>query len=83
MAEYKTEELIEKVGGRFMLVALLQKRVRELQKGARPLVVPEKGAGFKEIALQEIWEGKVEFVPFEPQKEERFDIEEDLFELPE
>ncbi|GAB4163870.1 MAG: DNA-directed RNA polymerase subunit omega [Planctomycetota bacterium] len=84
MAQFKTEELIERVGGRFMLVALLQKRVRELQKGARPLIKDTAALkNYKEIALQEIWEGKVKLEPFEPRKEEYFDIEEDLFDLPE
>ena len=83
MAPEKTEELIKKVGGRYMLVALLQKRVRELKKGARALVKTEKGMSLKEIALKEIWEDKVSLRPFEPRKEEYFDIEEDLFDLPE
>jgi DNA-directed RNA polymerase subunit omega len=85
MAEFRTEDLIEKVGGRFMLVALLQKRVRELRKGAKPLVRVDNAdrEKYKQIAVREIWEGKITFEPFEPRQEEYFDIEEDLFDLPE
>ncbi len=83
MAQYPTEKLIDKVGGRFLLVALLQKRVRELQNGARPLVQTTAKTSIKEIALQEIWEGKVFLEPYEPKREEVFDIEEDLFDIPE
>ncbi len=63
MAEFRTEDLIEKVGGRFMLVALLQKRVRELRKGAKPLVRVEYAdrEKYKQIAVREIWEGKITF----------------------
>ena len=84
MAGFKTEDLIEKVGGRFKLVALLQKRVRELQRGARPFVEPESATTtYKEIALKEIAEGKIELTQYESKKEEFFDIEEDLFDFPE
>jgi DNA-directed RNA polymerase omega subunit len=80
MAQFRTEDLIAKVGGRFMLVALIQKRVRELKRGARPLVrVDTANPSMKEIALQEIWEGKISLQPYEPKQEEFFDIEEDLF----
>ena len=83
MAQIRTEELIEKVGGRYLLVALLQKRVRELQRGAKPLIQLTGKTSYKDIALQEIWEDKISLEPFEPKQEETFDIEEDLFDIPE
>ena len=82
MESRKTEDLINKVGGRFMLVALMQKRVRELKKGAKPLVEVLPGQSYKHIALSEIAEDKIILEPFEAEKEDYFDIEEDLFDLP-
>jgi DNA-directed RNA polymerase subunit omega len=34
----KSDEIVHKVGGRFKLTALIQKRMLELMDGARPLV---------------------------------------------
>jgi hypothetical protein len=34
----KSDEIVNKVGGRFKLTALIQKRMLELMDGARPLV---------------------------------------------
>ena len=34
----KSDEIVRKVGGRFRLTALIQKRIAELIDGARPLV---------------------------------------------
>ena len=34
----KSDEIVTKVGGRFKLTALIQKRLLELMDGARPLV---------------------------------------------
>ena len=34
----KSDEIVNKVGGRFKLTALIQKRRMELMDGARPLV---------------------------------------------
>ena len=34
----KSDEIVNKVGGRFKLTALIQKRMMELMDGARPLV---------------------------------------------
>jgi len=36
--EFKEETIVNKVGGRFKLSALIQKRLVALNKGARPLV---------------------------------------------
>lgn len=56
--ELKEEEIVRKVGGRFKLSTLIQKRMVQLNKGARPLVntnVEDKMA----IVLQEILQDKI------------------------
>ncbi|MFP4105398.1 MAG: DNA-directed RNA polymerase subunit omega [Phycisphaerae bacterium] len=55
----KSEEVIEKVGGRFKLTALIQKRLVELIQGARPLVERKKGQTDMEVVIQEILEDKI------------------------
>ena len=52
------DEIIRKIGGRFKLTALIQRRTVELMQGARPLVDVE-GRTNIEIAIQEIVEGKI------------------------
>jgi DNA-directed RNA polymerase subunit omega len=54
----KSDEIVNKVGGRFKLTALIQKRMLELMEGARPLVDPE-GLTDLEIAVQEILQDKI------------------------
>ena len=57
----RLEHLTQKVGGRFRLTALLQKRLAELVKGSPPLVdLPSNN--FFEIALREIEEGRIELL---------------------
>ncbi|MCH7596553.1 MAG: DNA-directed RNA polymerase subunit omega [Planctomycetes bacterium] len=53
------DDIIEKIGGRFKLTALIQRRWLELLQGARPMVDP-KGLTEMEVVIQEILEGKVE-----------------------
>jgi DNA-directed RNA polymerase subunit omega len=55
----KSEELIEKVGGRFKLTALMQKRLLELMQGARPLIEKKRGMTNMEVVVQEILEDKI------------------------
>jgi DNA-directed RNA polymerase subunit omega len=55
----KSEEIVEKVGGKFKLTALIQKRMLELMQGARPLVEAKRGMTLLEIAIQEILEEKI------------------------
>lgn len=55
----RSEDLVNKVGGRFKLTALIQKRLVELMQGARPLVTREKGMTNMEVAIQEILEDKI------------------------
>lgn len=55
----RSEEIIDKVGGRFKLTALIQKRLVELISGARPLVERHKGMTDMEVVVQEILEDKI------------------------
>jgi len=57
----RLERLTQKVGGRFRLTSLLQKRLAELVKGSPPLVdLPSNN--YLEIALREIEEGQIELL---------------------
>lgn len=53
------EDIILKVGGRFKLTVLIQKRMKELMQGARPLVDRPQGMTDMELAIQEILEDKI------------------------
>ncbi|MDB5326635.1 MAG: hypothetical protein JWM57_2204 [Phycisphaerales bacterium] len=55
----KSDEIVNKVGGRFKLTALLQKRVVELMDGARPLVERHDGMTDLEVAIQEVLQDKI------------------------
>ena len=57
--ELKSTELINKVGGRFKLTALIQKRLDELLQGARPLIENSEGKTHLEIVVQEILQDKI------------------------
>jgi len=54
----KGDEILRKAGGRFRLSALIQRRLKELIEGSRPLV-DAHGKTMVEIAVQEIAEGKI------------------------
>ena len=55
----KSDDLVYKVGGRFKLAALIQKRWAELLEGARPLVERKSGMTDIEVVVQEILEDKI------------------------
>lgn len=55
----KSEEIVEKVGGRFKLTALVQRRMLELLQGAKPLIERKPGMSDMELAIQEILEDKI------------------------
>lgn len=55
----KSDETINKIGGRFKLTALIQRRWLQLMQGARPMV-ETKGLTDLEVVIKEIVEGKVE-----------------------
>lgn len=57
--ELKSEEIINKIGGRFKLTALVQKRLGELVQGARPLIEDIEGKTTLEIVVQEILQDKI------------------------
>ena len=56
--ELKEEEIVRKVGGRFKLSTLIQKRMVQLNKGSRPLV-ETKNEDKMAIVLQEILQDKI------------------------
>ena len=51
--ELKEEEIVRKVGGRFKLSTLIQKRMVQLNQGARPLISTNEQDNMA-IVLQEI-----------------------------
>ena len=55
----KSEEIVNKVGGKFRLTALIQMRLAELVQGARPLVERKSGMTDIEVVVQEILEDKI------------------------
>jgi len=57
--ELKSTDLINKVGGRFKLTALVQKRLDELVQGSRPLIEDSSGKTMLEIVVQEILQDKI------------------------
>jgi DNA-directed RNA polymerase subunit omega len=54
----KSDHIVTKVGGRFKLTALIQKRLLELMDGARPLVERENMTDL-EVVIQEILQDKI------------------------
>jgi DNA-directed RNA polymerase subunit omega len=54
----KEEEIVNKVGGRFKLSTLIQKRLAAINAGARPLV-DFKSDDKMEIVVQEILQDKI------------------------
>ena len=67
--ELKSDEIINKVGGKFKLTALVQRRLGELLQGGRPLIKDTEGKTMLEIVIQEILQDKIAIddgVPAEP-----------------
>jgi DNA-directed RNA polymerase subunit omega len=56
--ELKEEAIVNKVGGRFKLSTLIQKRMIALNSGARPLV-EVRGGDKMSIVVQEILQDKI------------------------
>jgi len=56
-----TEELIIKIGGRYKLTVLIQKRIRELMRNA-PRLVEIDTDNPMEIAIEEIRQGRISLV---------------------
>jgi DNA-directed RNA polymerase subunit omega len=59
LEELKSDRIIKKVGGRFKLTALVQKRLQELLQGSRPLIDNASNMTQMEIVLQEILQDKI------------------------
>jgi DNA-directed RNA polymerase subunit omega len=55
----KSDEIVNKVGGRFKLTALIQKRMLELMDGARPLIEKRDNMTDLEVVVQEILQDKI------------------------
>jgi DNA-directed RNA polymerase subunit omega len=53
-----SDAIIDKVGGRFKLCALIQRRLVELMEGARPMV-ERNGRGDLEVVIDEILQDKI------------------------
>ncbi len=58
LEELKEEKIVNKVGGRFKLSTLIQKRMIALNQGARPLV-ENRGVDKMTIVIQEIMQDKI------------------------
>ncbi len=56
--ELKEEEIVNKVGGRFKLSTLIQKRMVALNRGARPLIELQT-KNHMEVVVQEIIQDKI------------------------
>jgi len=57
--ELREEAIVNKVGGRFKLSTLIQKRLVALNAGARPLVDATKFPNKMEVVIQEIMQDKI------------------------
>ncbi len=57
--DLKSTDIINKVGGKYKLTALIQKRLGELMEGARPLIEETEGKTQLEIVVQEILQDKI------------------------
>ena len=55
----KSQDLINKVGGRFRLTALVQKRLVEIMQGSRPLIKDVEDMTMLEIVIEEILQDKI------------------------
>ncbi len=62
------QELVRLVGGSFFLTALLQKRVRELVRGQKPLYETRE-RNYIKIAQEELRRGLIELVPDEEEQQ--------------
>ena len=57
--DLKNVEIVNKVGGRFKLSALIQKRMLEIMQGSRPLIEDTDGKTVMEIVVEEIKNDKI------------------------
>ena len=57
--ELKDTTILNKVGGRFKLSSIVQKRMVELLEGSRPLIADTEGMTMMEIVIEEIKQDKI------------------------
>lgn len=57
--ELKSTNIVHKMGGRFRLSALMQRRLVELIQGSRPLIEDTAGKTIMEIVIEEIKQDKI------------------------
>ncbi|MBT3201249.1 MAG: DNA-directed RNA polymerase subunit omega [Phycisphaerales bacterium] len=57
--DLRNEDLIKKVGGKFKLTALIQRRITEIVHGSRPLIEREEGMTDIEVVVREIRDGLI------------------------
>jgi DNA-directed RNA polymerase subunit K/omega len=62
------QQLVKEVGGSFKLTALLQKRVRELVRGQKPLFETRE-RNYIRIAYEEMKRGLIDLVPEEEEEQ--------------
>ncbi|MFQ5653971.1 MAG: DNA-directed RNA polymerase subunit omega [Planctomycetota bacterium] len=60
------DQLVDKVGGKLRLTALMQKRMVELKRGARPLVKLDGKKDLSTIVVEEILQDKIELAERTP-----------------
>jgi DNA-directed RNA polymerase subunit omega len=61
MARVTVEDCLDKVDNRFLLVMLASKRVKNLYKGAKPLIENKAGNKNVVLSLREIAAGRVKY----------------------
>ena len=59
LEELKEEQIINKVGGRFKLSTLIQKRIVQLKQGSRVLVDTDGSENQMRVVLKEIQQDKI------------------------
>lgn len=70
----RDDDLIRRMGGRFKLSALIQRRWMQLMQGARPMV-ETRGLTELEVVVREIVEGKIDMeIPEKVEEEDADDV---------
>jgi DNA-directed RNA polymerase subunit omega len=75
LEELKSTDIVNKVGGRFKLAALVQKRMNELLQGSRPLIENTEGLTLMEVVVQEILQDKITIDTSSQQRKATFESE--------
>ena len=69
--DLKSEKIINKVGGKFKLTALVQRRLAELLQGGRPLIKNIENKTMLEIVVQAILQDKITIDDETPAKSDK------------